>query len=115
MIYSCRIICFSIFVLPFLKCLEWSQLYASRDEILRYIKDIASKRNLYSQTRLETKVIKSQWLKGCRKWKLDILDCGESYKALESEFFDFVYVIHLFYYHYYYVCRYPIFEEPDRK
>ncbi|KAI9249748.1 hypothetical protein BDA99DRAFT_589938 [Phascolomyces articulosus] len=65
---------------------EWSQLYATRDEIHQYIQDVANKRNLYSQTRLETKVTKSQWLEESRKWKLDLLDCSSNYNELDSHF-----------------------------
>ncbi|KAI9249745.1 hypothetical protein BDA99DRAFT_564308 [Phascolomyces articulosus] len=35
---------------------NWSQLFSPRDEILRYVQDVATRRNLYSHTRLETKI-----------------------------------------------------------
>ncbi|KAI9492354.1 hypothetical protein BDB00DRAFT_828671 [Zychaea mexicana] len=72
---------------------NWSQLYASRDEIHDYIQDVARKHDLYRHTLLQTKVIKSEWVAESRKWKLDLLDCSnEGYRDLESVFYDFVFL-----------------------
>ncbi|KAI8138275.1 hypothetical protein BJV82DRAFT_697788 [Fennellomyces sp. T-0311] len=72
---------------------DWSQLYATREEIHSYMQNVAKKHELYKQTRLQAKVIKAAWLEGQRRWQLDILDCSDNgSKELETAYFDFIFL-----------------------
>ncbi|KAI9320142.1 hypothetical protein BX666DRAFT_1853340, partial [Dichotomocladium elegans] len=71
--------------------LDWSELYSPQKEIHEYQVNIAKKHNLYEQTRLQTRVIKTTWIDNERQWLLDLQDARTN-KPLPSEKYSIVFV-----------------------
>jgi cation diffusion facilitator CzcD-associated flavoprotein CzcO len=61
---------------------EWSSTYARQPEILEYLKKVATKYDLYSNTKFNHKVKTATWDEGAKKWKIVVHDMKED-KVLE--------------------------------
>ncbi|WP_018897990.1 NAD(P)/FAD-dependent oxidoreductase [Rhizobium sp. 2MFCol3.1] len=61
----------SVYQFSFAMSPEWPRLYATQAELLDYMKDVASRFDLYSHTQFETEMLSAEWLEDELCWSVD--------------------------------------------
>lgn len=69
----------------------WSQRYSSQQEIHEYLKGVAEKYDIYSQTSLNSKVVQATWIENNRQWRLDVTDSRDEANSA-TVYFDIMQV-----------------------
>ncbi|GAA5164512.1 NAD(P)/FAD-dependent oxidoreductase [Pseudonocardia eucalypti] len=59
---------------------DWTRLFASQPEILRYLRGVARRRGLIEHTRFGQRVREARWLDGANRWEIRTED-GHRYRA----------------------------------
>ncbi|KAL1934199.1 hypothetical protein VTP01DRAFT_6381 [Rhizomucor pusillus] len=70
---------------------SWSQRYSSQQEIHEYLKGVAEKYDIYSQTSLNSKVVQATWIENNRQWRLDVTDSRDEANSA-TVYFDIIFV-----------------------
>ncbi|KAI8381112.1 putative flavin-binding monooxygenase [Radiomyces spectabilis] len=67
-----------LYSFSFAKNPSWSQRYSPQPEIYEYLRRVANKYHIYEQTKLNTEVVKAEWVDERQQWKLEFRERGST-------------------------------------
>ncbi|KAI8372208.1 hypothetical protein BD560DRAFT_467792 [Blakeslea trispora] len=70
-----------------LYCFNWTYKYNPRENIQKYMKEVAQKYQLYNQIQFNTQVIKAEWKEDRKQWEIEF---SLSNQSTETKWFDFI-------------------------